>query len=51
VTENADEVKRLEEILATARALAEDADPLLRGQYGLLIGQIEALLAILGGGD
>lgn len=45
--QNIDETARLEEMLLTARALAADSDPLLVGQYTLLVGQIEALLAII----
>jgi hypothetical protein len=44
---NTDEAARLEEMLVSARALAAAADPLLAGQYTLLVGQIEALLAII----
>ncbi|MDP6428771.1 MAG: hypothetical protein QF393_12205 [Rhodospirillales bacterium] len=45
--QNTDAAARLEEMLLTARALAAGSDPLLAGQYTLLVGQIEALLAII----
>ncbi len=45
--QDSDEADRLEEMLRRARHLAERCDPLLAGQYALLVGQIEALLAII----
>ncbi len=44
---DSDEAARLEEMLRRARQLAERCDPLLAGQYALLVGQIEALLGII----
>ncbi|MDP6172673.1 MAG: hypothetical protein QGF09_00725 [Rhodospirillales bacterium] len=45
------EAERLREMLVTARQLAEESDPLLAGQYTLLVGQIEALLTIIAPGQ